>query len=303
MPSNMCEKCGATLQSGARQCPYCQTTTPYGMQAQQNDIQQQQWSQAQAQQALLHAQLTGGGQIEAAATAALLWSLASIVFFCIPIPAIAGVVMGLRARSLAQSLRLSAPVRGTIGLVISALSGVGFLVFMVWAVVSSRHDVAGIAKRKAELETQIGSKASAATLDQSTACAMAELKILSEGHEGSATYFQEYECLGKVAGTGERATLEAFQYRTSSTGALKKVIVCFKHDAKWYVDEVRDEGKCAGDDSPRSVGAAASAPSAHVGTAASASHRAAGDASAQVKSDAGSTVGTPSARDAGPIRR
>jgi hypothetical protein len=168
--------------------------------------------------------------------------------------------MGLRARSLAQSLRLSVPVRATIGLVISALSGAGFLVFLVWAIVSSQHDVAGIAKRKTELEKQIGTKAAAATLDQSTACALAELKILSDGHDGSSTYFHDYECLGKIARKGERATLDDFQYQASSTGPLKKVTVCFKHGAKWYVDEVRDEGKCAGDESPAS--AAVTGPSA-----------------------------------------
>ena len=297
MPPNNCERCGATLQPGARQCPYCQTTTPYGMQAQQTDLQQQQWSQAQAQQTLLQAQLTGGGQIEAAATAALLWSLVSIVFFCIPIPAIAGVVMGLRARSLAQSLRLSVPVRGTIGLAISALSGAGFLVFLVWAVVSSQHDVAGIAKRKTELEKQIGTKADAATLDQSTACALAELKILSDGHDGSSTYFHDYECLGKVVSKGERATLDDFQYQASSTGPLKKVIVCFKHGAKWYVDEVRDEGKCAGDESLGSA-ADAAAPSPHAASAAGTPHHAAGDAGSH-----GSAVTGPSARDAGAIHR
>ena len=61
--------------------------------------------------------------------------------------------------------------------------------------------------------------------------------------------------------TGERATLDDFQYQASSTGPLKKVIVCFKHGAKWYVDEVRDEGKCAGDESPASA-AAVTGPSA-----------------------------------------
>jgi hypothetical protein len=304
VPPNTCDKCGASLQPGARQCPYCQTTTPYGLQAQQTDIQQQQWSAAQAQQTLLQAQLLGGGRIEAAATAALLWSLASIVFFCIPIPAIAGVVMGLRARSLAQSLRLSAPVRGTVGLVISALSGVGFVVFMIWAVVSSQHDVAQINKRKTELEKQIGAKATAATLDQSTACAMAELKILSEGHNGSSTYFQDYECLGKVSGDTDRASLEDFQYKESGTGPIKKITLCFKHGARWHVDNVLDEGKCADDPSAGAASAvvAVAAPPAHVAGAGGARSPGAHDASQQ-KADGGAAAATPVTRDAGAIRR
>ena len=185
-------------------------------------------------------------------------------------------------------------MRATLGLVISALSGAGFLVFMVWAVVSSQHDVAGIAKRKTELEKQIGTKAEAATLDQSTACALAELKILADGHDGSSTYFHDYECLGKIASKGEHATLDDFQYQASSTGPLKKVIVCFKHGAKWYVDEVRDEGKCAGDDA-QGLLADAAAPPPHVATAAGTPHHAAAG-------DAG-THAAPGARDAGAIHR
>lgn len=256
------------------------------MQAQQSDIQQQQWAATQAQQALLQAQLMNGGRIEAAASSSLLWSLASIVFFCIPIPAILGVVMGLRARSLAQSVRLSTPIRATVGLVISALSGASFVVFMIWAIVAGQRDTAKIDKRKAELEKQIGTKATAATLDQSTACALGELKILAEGHNGSSTYFHDYKCLGKIVTTGERASLEDFQYQDGSTGPLKKVAICFKHGALWYVDEVRDDGKCGDDSALTGSGVAeAAAPPQHIATGGgfSAHH----DAGSQQKVDAG----------------
>lgn len=300
MPPNTCEKCGASLQPGARQCPYCQTTTPYGMQAQQTDIQQQQWAATQAQQTLLQAQLLNGGRIEAAATSSLLWSLASIIFFCIPIPAILGIVMGLRARSLAQSVRLSTPVRATVGLVISALTGGGFVILMIWAVISSQHDVAQINKRKAELETQIGTKATAVTLDQSTACAMAELKILSEGHNGSSTYFQNYECLGKISGDTNRASLEDFQYKESSTGPVKKLTLCFKHGARWYVDSVHDEGKCGDDPATGAAGSTNTPvppPSPHV--AGAGRH----DAGTQQKAADAGAVGASAKTDAGAVRR
>jgi hypothetical protein len=273
------------------------------MQAQQSDLQQQQWAATQAQQSLLQAQLQGGGRIEAAATASLLWSLGSIACFCFPVPAIIGIVMGLRARTLAQSLRLSLPVRATIGLVISALSSVSCVVFMIWAVVSSQHDLATLGKRKTELEKQIGTKASATSLDQPTACALAELKILNDGHNGVATYFHGYACPGKIATSGDRATLEDFQYyETTSSGPLKKVTICFKHGALWYVDEIRDDGKCAGDDS---LAASAIAEP----TAAPPPHPFGGNGHEGPRHDAGShekpgSIGaTPAAHDAGAIHR
>ncbi len=274
------------------------------MQAQQTDIQQQQWAATQAQQTLLQAQLMNGGRIEAAASASLLWSLASIVFFCIPIPAIFGIVMGLRARSLAQSVRLTTPIRATVGLVISALSGAGFVVFMIWAMIAGQRDAAVLSKRKAALEAQIGTKATAPILDQATACAMAELKIVSEGHNGSSTYFQDYECLGKISGDASRASLEDFQYKEGSTGPIKKVTLCFKHGARWYVDSVHDEGKCGDDPSTGAAGStdtpAPPAATPHVAAAGAGRH----DAGTQQKAaDAGAAVAASAKSDAGVVRR
>jgi hypothetical protein len=235
-----CERCGATIDPLAHACPYCHLTTRAGVIAQQN---QEAANRARAQWSAavdFQKQRANEMQIQSTATQSVWLSvLGMVVCGCFPLGA-AGIVQALRAKSMAAAQKMEPPPRAQIGLysgIISVLFSVGICVA---AFISSSHDQARADARTAEIDKQVGSKASDATLDHATACLLAEEAALKTGFDDNPGYsLEKFDCPGKLVPTSEAADLEDFAF--AHTGTTYKIHVCFKHGAKWFVESLSED--------------------------------------------------------------
>lgn len=238
-----CEHCGAAIDPGAYECPYCKVPTrraaEHRAQQEQQARAHAQWQAQQefAQQQLLH------NHLAATAKQSLIWSIVGIVSCCTPI-AIIGVVQGSRARSMATRLRAPIPASATIGLVLSLVGCVSSISLLTVALVQSHSEAEAGKQRGAQLKKKLGEGASATRLDHPSACVIAELYALESGFDGHPGYaLDRFECVGKLTNAPEAAQLETFRFRWSSTSY--DVNACFKKGARWYVTELRKD-RCPG---------------------------------------------------------
>jgi hypothetical protein len=233
-----CEQCGATIDPMAMACPYCHLTTPAGVVASQRgqaDAQAHaQWAAAVEFQKRQATQM----QIMSAANQAILFSIGGMVLCCTPL-GIVGVVQSMRARSMATAQKLEIPGRATIGLVLAICSCVLSVGLIIAAAINSSHDTDRANARIAELDKLIGTKSANATLDRAVACELAEQTALRDGwdgHQGGA--LEKIDCPGALTQNANTAQLEDFGFNWSTT--RYKTFACFKHGAKWYVEELSD---------------------------------------------------------------
>jgi hypothetical protein len=248
-----CERCGAVIDPGALACPYCGAPTAAAAVARQREADEAraraQWNAAEDHRRAVAAR----GRIEATATQSVIWGVLGAALCCLPLGVI-GVVQGVRARGLAAETKQPPPPRAMVGLVLGALSVFTSIGFVVWALVNARGEQQRADARVAELTRQIGSQASAATLDRTTACGLAEIYALKNGWSGAEGHsLHDFECVGKMVPRGDRMELDDFRFR-NGTDAASDTFVCFKRGAAWLVDELRHDA-CHG-------GGAAQAPAA-----------------------------------------
>jgi hypothetical protein len=243
-----CAHCGAVIDPLALACPFCRTVTAAGVTARQRDEHERrsraEW-QAQAQaQAQYHDQVAHNVRVAGAASQSLLWSILGSVLCCAPL-GIVGIVMGVRARSLAAQRGLAAPAKAAVGLALGTLSTVGSIGFFVYAIVASQIEEGESKDRIAAIEKQLGSRVSAPTLDRETACGLAEIHALRNGWQGNrGAALSDFDCLGKVTVEKEHASLDRFRFMYRTGNATYDVHVCYQRGGKWYVTELRD-GPCA----------------------------------------------------------
>lgn len=244
MPTK-CTQCGALIDPLVLACPYCRFTTPAGVAAHER-------AQAEAQQRAhwqAHAhfaqQATTGAAVQSSSTHALIWSIVGTLLCCMPL-GIVGIVLAVRARSLAKRLGTPPPAKATLGLVLGIVSSVLSVAFIIFAIVQSERDKEGAARRITALEEQLGSAPSASVLERSTACRLAEIYALRSGWDDRQGYaLEDFECVGKIVHERDRATLDDFRFRVGSSQSKHvDVNVCFKRGEAWYVSDMR-EGPCS----------------------------------------------------------
>lgn len=168
------------------------------------------------------------------------WSIAGLVVCCLPL-AVVGFVQGVRARGLARTLGAPLPAQALTGLVLSAMGGLASVAFVTFAILSNNEDKAAADARIQVLEAQTNVPALAAGLTQPTACGLAEAYALKTGVPGHAgPTLAHFECLGRIAVTGDRADLENFRFRHGSSNGVLDRHVCFKRGARWFVTSLQD---------------------------------------------------------------
>lgn len=235
-----CERCGAIIDPTALACPYCHLTTPAGVLAQQNqasaDRAREQWVQAVSYQ---KDQATAM-QINSAATQSVWLSVAGIFLCgCFPL-GVVGVVQAMRAKAMAQAQKMEPPPRAQIGFILGIISCVFSVGVIIAALISSSNDQKRADARVVEIDKQLGTKPNDATIDRATACLMAEEAAIKTGFDNNAGYvLKNYDCPGRLLPSADTAQLEDFHFDYSTTHY--KVNVCFKHGAKWFVENLSED--------------------------------------------------------------
>lgn len=251
-----CERCGAALDPTALTCPYCGLTTRAGVQAQQAQQQVAQSQAALGAQWQMQRERANQMEIASLGTQAMWWSIAGVVFCCLPL-GVVGIVQGVRARGRAHAAKITAPGTATAGFIIGILSCMTSIALFTYAAIDSQNEQDRANKRVAEIDKQLGKKPEAATLDHDTACLLGEQYTLKNSFDDKSGYqFEKFECVGKLTQTGDSAQLDdlKFHYNTDE----EKAFVCFKRGTKWYVDRL-SAAACDADTSAASASASADA--------------------------------------------
>ena len=187
-----------------------------------------------------HARLRS--QMDLASSLSLVAAGVGLLLFFTPV-AIAGVVLGLRGRSLAKRAGVAAPVTSTLGLALGLVGTALFVVFLPWAILGIREDQAKAEARIATLERELGERPASPVLEQSTACALAELHARKNGWaHNTGSSLTDFQCAGRLVTVGEAAKLEDLRFATGSTRFVTNA--CLKRGARWYVVDLR-KGECA----------------------------------------------------------
>jgi hypothetical protein len=175
---------------------------------------------------------------EQAASRALLWGLLSPIFFCLPFPSVLAVMAFSRAQRAARAGGVELPTRARVGLAFGVASGLGFVAAFIAVCISVHNDSVRIDARKAELAQVVARHGNSPVLDHELACALAEISLLSDGFAGetSTGSFHDLECAGALHVSKDRAELDDFKLRTSSTGAPVTATICLKHGDRWFVE-------------------------------------------------------------------
>jgi hypothetical protein len=265
-----CTACGAALPPGALQCAYCGTATAL---KHQQAAQQQYLANVDAHAARERA----AANAASGAGTAFIFAALSIPCACLLVPAIVGLALGIRSVRLARGAGEPAPTKAIAAIVLSTLS----LLMMIvgWTVSGlASHE---LNTRKAAVAKRVEAGAGAATLDQTTACALVEQRLLEEETEGiSPTAIDQVHCDGKLTQTTDKATLDGVRFTSTSKGVT--VIGCFTHGARWTLASFIKAGTCEHPIDP----AALASSSASASATPSASASAAPSASASAKPDA-----------------
>jgi hypothetical protein len=175
---------------------------------------------------------------EQAASRALLWGLLSLVFLCLPFPSVLAAMAFNRAQRAARASGVELPTRARVGLAFGVLSGLGFVAAFIAACISVHKDSVRVDARKTELARVVARHGDSPTLDHELACALAEISLLSDGFAGQTDRgsFRDLECAGALHVAKERAELDDFKLRTSSTSVPVTATICLKHGDRWFVE-------------------------------------------------------------------
>jgi hypothetical protein len=237
-----CPRCGANIDPSALACPYCNTQTHYGrQQAEHQAAYRYQAAQASHQQQAAERQ-SRQQAIAKKAQHSLYWALAGTLTCCFP-AAIVGLVMGLNVKSAAKREGAIAPGTSTAAVVIGCFS----IALLCLGIVLYINDSRAREARVALLHAQTDEPRSRETIDQPLACALTELELLEQGHDGkSGIMIQGFRCDGKLEPGADRAMLKDVRFATGSSPEDRYVATaCLTRGARWSVSQVRSDGLCS----------------------------------------------------------
>jgi hypothetical protein len=233
-----CERCGADLPANVDQCAYCGTVSLRARLMLQSEAAQRMIAQAPLTAQAAIAKRVAQVNAEQAANRALTWGILSWPFMCMLLPSVIAVLSFTRAKRLAREAGSEVPTRATVGLVCGLVTGVGFVAVVIAASISVYSDNQRVAARKAELSALVAKRGTSPVLDHDFACQLAELSLLTDGFAGSTNSgeFRDLECSGALHVRKDRAELDDFKLRTSSSSAAVTATICFKHGNSWFVE-------------------------------------------------------------------
>lgn len=268
---NRCTSCGAQVAPDLEVCNYCHAPTPWAARLrwereQRHAVQQHYQQQAEHTQEQQR-RYTLERQMNAAASASLGWSVASLVCCILPVPGVVGLIKALTARKIARELRLATPNGALAGITLSGLSvllGAAMWIFIV-------VDELGRSQRIAELEKELAEAREEKSLDAEEACRLVELHVLKEKPTGLSGRY-EIDCDGAtLRKEGGKSYVDGVKYLKSPPAKLS---ACLRKGDKWVVDEVRIDLLC-GKEYPAvqasASGATSAAASASAATSAASS--------------------------------
>lgn len=241
-----CSYCGADLDLHSPTCQSCGAAIP--AEQRQREEEQQRAARAAQQQAeaVRLARASGASKLDDLSLKAFGASMLGILCCFAPIFQIVSLILYFRAKALSRELALELPLKAKIAFVIDIVSFVGGIVFVVWAVISDNRAQDRAASRIGALEAQTNAASQLPSLDFPTACTLSELYALRNGHNSEKGYnLGDFQCVGKVVVTGERASLGDFSFKNDS-GDHFQVTACFTRGSKWYVKELTTAAACPG---------------------------------------------------------
>jgi hypothetical protein len=182
--------------------------------------------------------------VESAGRTALIWSLIGFFTGCFPLN-IAGLVTSIRARTLAREAKVSVPGTATVGLVLSAVTTVGWGLMIIGFAIWFAFDQAALSDRVAELNASIPQHDREESLSHQTACDLAELRVRTDGwKDADPIVIDGFTCPGRVNQEGDEAELTDYSFNASSSIGRQTVTVCYKRGERWMVKSFREEGGC-----------------------------------------------------------
>jgi hypothetical protein len=155
------------------------------------------------------------------------------------------VILGVRTRSLARAHGLVVPGRALAAIGVGGFAVVATIVFWIWI----GSDMKRVNERRTDLRRRLENRTAQVKLDQETACAMVELRLLEQGFEGTSEFgIDGVHCDGVVTEEGDRATLDDVGFIKSSKPW--KGIACFRRGARWSIDKLTTAARCDEPPSP-----------------------------------------------------
>lgn len=229
----VCKGCGAPYRDTEPKCPFCGRLRAEGR-AEQVAERQQATARADAEAARLReaAQTT----VERCARHSLYWACGGLLLCFFPVGAVVAVVLAVRGKLLARQHGLIAPAKATVSLSVAALQilgGAGVLTLALQR--SEAHD-----GRVQKVAAQLGDGASQRALSPQVACAIAELHLLTEGHDGiDDMNIERVRCPGKLSVDGDGATLSDVRFNK------RRCRVTLRFGTAWDVETVGGGPECA----------------------------------------------------------
>lgn len=168
---------------------------------------------------------------------ALVLSIGGLVLCCAPV-GIIGAFLGFRGIRQAKAVGVGAPATGYLSIVAGVLS-----VLLTGGVTTAYIlDTQKQADRLSQLRKDFREKRQAATLDQETACAAAEINLLSKGYDGSQLYSEKVTCNGPLTMMGT-SNASLANVKTQFGGKEVTLTACLTKRARWFVVQHLD-GEC-----------------------------------------------------------
>jgi hypothetical protein len=232
-----CAKCNAALPADAESCPYCGLATPLVVERQRAAEQAEREAKARADQ---EARTREDAALQKSAKTAFYWSLMGFVAWCLGIPSVVGLVLGMRTRGRAHRAGAATPGYATVAVVLGTIGTVIFGLLVIIGIRQVRMDFA----RRTELMAAIETGARAEKLETAAACALVELQLRTHG-VGGHTRQQIPEC-PVIAQAGETASLTGIRVPANGTTPSLDLTGCLRRESgTWRVVELRTEGPCA----------------------------------------------------------
>jgi hypothetical protein len=232
-----CPQCGAVVPPSEVACKYCGTLSREGVRQHRQDHVRAEAEAAVRVAEIDHAKKLAEDAADGAARQALSWAIWSLFLCFTALPALVAFFMALRAHRTARAGGVPSPGRATAALVLSVVSLAAFATMIGLYVSESQK----LATRRASLE-KVAARATAAAIDQPTACALVELSLIDTGFEGRHWLVGDsVACSGKLEQTGERATLHDVNLQRSGT-SVARITGCLDHGARWMVARALREG-------------------------------------------------------------
>jgi hypothetical protein len=232
-----CPQCGASVAPTEPACRYCGTLSPEG-----TSLLREEHIRAEAEAAAIEAHLEhdharAQAALDENARLALKWAIAGLVLCCVPVPAIVALVMAVRTQKAARLNDSVVPGRATAALVISAAT----LLLFSGAIAVYLVDSHMKESRSRELRDIAQRTWTSTVIDQATACALLELKVIESGFNGKSwTLGDSFACHGKIEQNGDRAVLHDAEVGIGGDNA--HVVACMKRGERWMVEKVLREG-------------------------------------------------------------